>query len=111
VRIPGSWFNGPVDVEPALAADSDGETHGPKQRIRQALTVEKRRQVRTSNESGTLVVEYSTAQVYVQRDKAKPLGSYMTIWPGTPDERRARVLGVERYKFNGLIESAVHLLE
>lgn len=106
-RIPGKWFNGPIDVEPVLTPGARGERWGDKTRVARAYTEDGVKMVRGG--SGDLVV--SNSRVLIDPEHVIRAGSFVTIWPGRPHERRAKVISVTRGEADGQLSHQVLNLE
>lgn len=76
-----------VKVRDALGAGGMGTTYGPS-RTRSAEVKDVQTLVRDAD--GREVV--SSTQVTLPLPENVPLGSLVTVWPGMPQEREARVL-------------------
>lgn len=107
IRIPRSWLNGPIDVEDALPEGPVGERFAPPRRIQRAMTKDGRRMVR--NPEGDQVP--SNSQVLIDPEHLIPTNSMVTVWPGTPHQRRAKLVAVERMVAKGQMSHQVLYLE
>lgn len=89
MRVPGKFLEHRVDLEAVrLMPRSDGAKFMPKRRV-SALVVEKQKRVTDAREGSSTKGEEIQAEVHVllQPEDRIPLGSKMTIWPGTSNER------------------------
>jgi hypothetical protein len=110
-RIPKSWFNGPILVRDLLDATADGAVHAaaPGRRIERAYTEDKLRMIRS--ESGEIVG--STSQIAIDLEHDIPMGSLVTIWPGSPKHKRERtstVIRIDTGDRDGLLSHRVLFL-
>jgi hypothetical protein len=85
------WFPHQVRVRPLLGAGGMHESHGPE--VSAAAEVkDKTELIRDADGSQTV----SSSQVTVPLDTVAPVGSFVTVWPGTPSERKSRVIATSR---------------
>lgn len=83
------WYPHTVQVRDKVAAGGMGSTYGPARTLA-AEVRDEQRLVRDGD--GREVV--SSTQVTVALPEHVPLGSLVTVWPGGPRQREAKVLAV-----------------
>ena len=81
------WYPHTVHVRDALPAGGMGGGFGAARTLA-AEVIDKQTLVRDSN--GAEVV--SSSQVSLPLPESVPVGSLVTVWPGLPQQRQARVL-------------------
>jgi hypothetical protein len=95
MRIPKRLLPHTIKVEPLLGTGARSEVFGPIQEWKRAY-VEDKRQMVVSAEGDDVV---SNSFVVLDPERILPEGSRVTMWPGTPRERVARVVGTSFYDF------------
>lgn len=92
MQLPGASLPHVVTVRRYEGTGPYGEVFGDPV-IHQAFVEDRRRLVLAAN--GEEVTSETT--VYTGPDAGVPVGSQVTVWPGTPHERTARVITTSRY--------------
>lgn len=96
MRIPAKYLEHTVIVEPLLRTPSRTSGRFGPGRTVSCLVVEKNTQVkdqRVGSEGETRDVEIqSSAQVLFQPEQRVPLGSRITLWPGTSNQRKVEIV-------------------
>jgi hypothetical protein len=95
MRIPKRLLPHTIKVEPLLGTGARGEVYGPAQTWTRAY-VEDKRQMVVSSDGEDIV---SNSFVVLDPERILPEGSRVTMWPGTPRERKARVVGTSFFDF------------
>lgn len=92
MQVPAALLPHIITVRPYTATSPYGDVLGDPVTLR-AFVEDRRRLVVAV--SGEEVISETTA--YAGPDLAVPIGSTVTVWPGTPQERTARVITATRY--------------
>lgn len=93
VPLPDRFVPHTVTVRDYLGDGGLGPVHSETRTIDRAFAEDDRKLV--IDTAGQEVV--SNSQVVVDFDQQIPVGSLMTIWPGTPGEREALVITTSRH--------------
>lgn len=92
MQLPAALMPHTVTVRPYQGAGPYSEAFGDP--ITHRAFVEDRRRMVVAA-SGEEVISETT--VYTGPDATVPVGSQVTVWPGTPPQRTARVITTSRY--------------
>lgn len=96
MRIPSKYLEHTVLVEPLLRVPSRTTVQFGAARQVRCIVVEKNTMVkdqRVGSEGQTRDVDVqSSAQVLFQPEQRVPLGSRITLWPGTVNERKVEIV-------------------
>ncbi|MEU5847440.1 hypothetical protein [Saccharopolyspora shandongensis] len=96
MRIPAVLLPHTITVQPYLGTGAYGEQLGDPDTVR-AQVEDSRRLVRST--TGEELVSSTT--VRTRLDVHVPPGSLVTVWPGAPHARTARVITVDRFEHPG----------
>jgi hypothetical protein len=107
MRIPKSWMLHKVTHRRLTKRGPRGDEFSDPETIRHCYVEESVKQTRTPG--GDVVT--STAQVIVYLGDRLPLEELVTIWPGTPHAREAKVLGFKVLDRKGLMSHQLLYLE
>ncbi|MEN1976992.1 hypothetical protein [Cellulomonas olei] len=91
-RLPGRFVPHGVLVRDLVGRSGTGPIYGPARDVERTFVTDERKLVR--DEQGREVV--SESQVVLDLDVHVALGSLVTVRPGSPDQREAKVIAVDR---------------